>query len=81
VGTGKEYRKEAQGLKGAALFYLSLKKGGSRKLAGAKTIIKATFKDLGVTTPDVEKYIARNRAALEDILEKRVQKKRDRTPT
>ena len=71
MGTGKEYQKETQNLKGAALFYMSLKKGGTRKLAGAKTIIKATFKDLGVTTPEVERYIVRNRAALEEILEKR----------
>jgi hypothetical protein len=71
MGLGKEYRKEQQALKGAALFYLALEQSGGKKLGGANEIIKAAFKDLGVLAVDVHQYIAENRSDLEEILSKR----------
>jgi len=71
VGIGKAYRKENQTLRGAALFYLALEKNGGHKLGGANEIMKAAFRDLGVTDSQVEKYIEENRAELEEILARR----------
>ena len=71
MGTGKEYRKEYKGIKGAALFYLAFEQSGAEKLGGAKEIIKAAFRDLGVTKQEVEQYIRENHETLREILASR----------
>ncbi|MCZ7585013.1 MAG: hypothetical protein M5R36_17725 [Deltaproteobacteria bacterium] len=71
MAVGKDYRKERDSVRGAALFYLTLMRNGAAKLGGAKQMIKATFRDLGVTAEAVEAYIDAHRDDLETELSAR----------
>lgn len=67
AGVGKDYRK-GDPLRGAAILMLSLEKKKVSDRA-SRSLMQATFKDLGVSEADVRKYLKKNRVELEKLLE------------
>ena len=66
--SSREYRKKDP-LYGAAILKVSLELKG-RDLASYQGIVRDTCRQLGIREQDVERYIRKNRAMLEEVCRK-----------